>query len=71
MASMRTCPHGKEDRLLLSGTMVRKTLSEGGELPPEFSRPEVVKILQDYYQGLEEKVEVKLHGAATGDVNKK
>jgi sulfate adenylyltransferase len=71
MASMRTCPHGKDDRLLLSGTMVRKTLSEGGELPAEFSRPEVVKILQDYYQGLEEKVEVKLHGMATGDVNKK
>jgi sulfate adenylyltransferase len=70
MASMRTCPHGKADRLLLSGTMVRKTLSEGGELPPEFSRPEVVAILQKYYQGLEEKVEVKLHGAATGDVKK-
>ena len=70
MASMRTCPHGKEDRLLLSGTMVRKTLSEGGQLPPEFSRPEVVAILQDYYQNLEEKVEIKLHGAATGDVKK-
>lgn len=66
MASMRTCPHGKADRLLLSGTLVRKTLSEGGELPPEFSRPEVVKILQAYYQGLENKVEIKLHGAATG-----
>jgi len=60
--------HGKDDRLLLSGTMVRKTLSEGGELPAEFSRPEVVKILQEYYQGLEEKVEIKLHGAATGEV---
>jgi len=70
MASMRTCPHGKDDRLLLSGTMVRKTLSEGGDLPAEFSRPEVVKILQEYYQGLEEKVEIKLHGAATGDVKK-
>jgi sulfate adenylyltransferase len=67
MASMRTCPHGKEDRLILSGTMVRKTLSEGGELDPHFSRPEVVKILQEYYAGLEEKVEIKLHGAATGD----
>ncbi len=70
MASLRTCPHGKEDRLLLSGTMVRKTLSEGGDLPAEFSRPEVVKILQNYYQTLEEKVEIKLHGAATGDVKK-
>jgi sulfate adenylyltransferase len=68
MASMRTCPHGKDDRLLLSGTMVRKTLSEGGDLPSEFSRPEIVAILQNYYQNLEEKVEVKLHGAATGDV---
>ncbi|MEW6442141.1 MAG: sulfate adenylyltransferase [bacterium] len=71
MASMRTCPHGKEDRLLLSGTLVRKTLSEGGELPKQFSRPEVLVILQEYYQKLDEKVEVKLHGAATGDAIKR
>jgi sulfate adenylyltransferase len=73
MASMRTCPHGKDDRLLLSGTLVRKTLSEGGELPKQFSRPEVLAILQKYYQELDEKekVEVKLHGAATGEVKKK
>lgn len=70
MASMRTCSHGKADRLMLSGTLVRKTLSEGGELPAEFSRPDVVKILQEYYMNLEDKVEVKLHGAATGDVKK-
>ena len=64
-------PHGEEDRVLLSGTIVRKTLSEGGDLDPRFSRPEVLEILKNDYQNLEEKVEVKLHGAATGDVNKK
>jgi sulfate adenylyltransferase len=71
MASMRTCPHGKDDRVLLSGTIVRKTLSEGGMLSSQFSRPEVLEILKEYYQGLEKKVEIKLHGAATGDVVKK
>jgi sulfate adenylyltransferase len=71
MASMRTCPHGKEDRLLLSGTMLRKMLSEGGEVPADFSRPEVLAILKEYYAGLTEKVEIKLHGAATGDAAKK
>ncbi len=67
MASMKTCPHGKEDRLFLSGTMLRKTLSEGGEIAKEYSRPEVLEILKEYYQNLDEKVEVKLHRAATGD----
>ena len=71
MASMKTCPHGKDDRLLLSGTVLRKTLSEGGDPPEDFSRPEVLSILKAYYAGLEEKVEVKLHRAATGEVKKK
>jgi sulfate adenylyltransferase len=79
MASMKTCPHTEKavldeegnyvsgDRLLLSGTMLRKLLSEGKAVPPEFSKPEVVVLLREFYASLEEKVEVKLHGAATGD----
>jgi sulfate adenylyltransferase len=64
MASARTCPHGDADRLLVSGTKLRKWLSEGDAVPPEFSRPEVLDVLRDYYAGLEqhEKVEVKLAG---------
>ncbi len=73
MASMKTCPHAKEDRLFLSGTALRKSLSEGGDVPAEFSRPEVLKILREYYGSLkdEDKVEVKMHGHATGDAKKK
>jgi sulfate adenylyltransferase len=69
MASMKTCPHGKEDRLFLSGTALRKALSESGEVPTEFSRPPVLEILREYYAGIkdEDKVEVKMHGHATGD----
>jgi sulfate adenylyltransferase len=66
MASMKTCPHDKDDRLLLSGTMLRKMLSEGEEVPQHFSRPEVLEILREYYSGLEERVEIKLHKHAKG-----
>lgn len=66
MATGRTCPHGEAERLLVSGTMLRKVLSEGGAVPDHFSRPEVLEILRDYYAGLEQKVSVELHRYAQG-----
>jgi sulfate adenylyltransferase len=64
MASARTCPHDDADRLLVSGTKLRKWLSEASPVPAEFTRPEVLEILREYYAGLAEgqKVEVKLAG---------
>lgn len=63
MGSMRTCPH-EEDRLLLSGSKLRKLLSENQPVPDHFSRPEVLEILRAYYRNLadDERVEVKISG---------
>jgi len=41
----KTCPHGAEARISLSGTQVRKMLEAGQQLPAEFTRPEVSRIL--------------------------
>ena len=52
---MRDAPdHSKEDFVLLSGTRVREMLSNGEELPPEFARPEVARILMEHYQNSRE-----------------
>ena len=58
MASGRTCPHSAKDQLQVSGTQLRKWLEEGREVPPEFSRPEVVEILRAYYAGLKDREKV-------------
>lgn len=45
IVSAKTCPHGEDDRLMFSGTEVRRRLEAGEPLPPEFTRPEVFKVL--------------------------
>lgn len=49
MASQKTCGHEKESRVMLSGTQVRKVLREGGQLPLEFTRPEVAAVLHQAF----------------------
>ena len=49
MASQKTCPHGSDQHIFLSGTRIREMLRNGESLPPEFTRPEVSEILQRHY----------------------
>lgn len=67
MASLRTCPHGPEERVILSGTRLRKLLSEGQPVPDHFGRPEVLEILRGYYAGLSdaERPVIRLQQAST------
>ena len=66
MASSKTCPHDASQHVKVSGTKLRKALSEDEEVPDNFSRPEVLEILRRYYANIakEEREEVKLIGAS-------
>jgi sulfate adenylyltransferase len=52
MATAKTCPHDPKHHISISGTQQREMLSSNADIPPEFSRPEVVAILREYYAGL-------------------
>ncbi len=49
MATAKTCPHDSKHHISISGTKQREMLSAGEDIPGEFSRPEVVKILREFY----------------------
>ena len=53
MATGKTCPHDPKHHLSVSGTRQREMLSKGEEVPAEFSRPEVVAVLREYYRRIE------------------
>lgn len=67
MASTKTCPHDEKNHVKVSGTKLRKALSEDEEVPDNFSRPEVLEVLRKYYAGIAKedraKVELKGHSA--------
>jgi sulfate adenylyltransferase len=52
MATARSCPHDNDQRLNISGTRLREMFSKREVIPDEFSRPEVVAVLQKYYDSL-------------------
>jgi sulfate adenylyltransferase len=56
MATAKTCPHDPQYRISISGTQQREMLASDADIPPEFSRPEVVAVLKEYYAGLKSNI---------------
>ncbi len=52
MATAKTCPHGDSERLAISGTRLREMFGKREPVPHQFSRPEVIDVLQAYYDSL-------------------
>ena len=67
MASTKSCPHDASQHVKVSGTKLRKALSEDEEVPANFSRPEVLEVLRAYYATIAKEdravVELKGHSA--------
>jgi sulfate adenylyltransferase len=49
MATSKTCPHGEEHRMNISGTRLREMFANHDAVSTKFSRPEVLEVLQAYY----------------------
>jgi ATP sulfurylase len=65
IVSAKTCPHDESAHIILSGTQVRDMLTRGEAPPPEFTRPEVARILINGYRQLQTKRPEELTGLAT------
>jgi sulfite reductase (ferredoxin) len=66
LSSPKTCPHGAQDRVGLSGAAVREVLGRGELVPTEFARPEIAEILRNWVRG----TDVESPSAAPADGRK-